>query len=187
MAAASGMQLWWIWMKMKMNLKRVKMSGKMVMNPMMKMKMLKWKVRGHVVTCVESVWFWLFRWVQDSVRQSGLQERARACLCANLGCWRCSASPNRSPHATCLPDPAEVVSLLRELAAGLEDEGAEEGEDGESGEGEDDGLDLGPAVTGAVGVQWRQAYLGSTQPPLTLGPVCVKQAAGGCWETSPSF
>lgn len=28
-------------------------------------------------------------------------------------------------------------------------------------------------------MQWRQAYLGgATHPPLTLGPLCVKQAAG---------
>jgi hypothetical protein len=80
---------------------------------------------------------------------------------------------------------AEVISLLRELAAGLEeeaeeggsetDEGSEEGEEGAAAAREE----LGPTVGGAAGVQWRQAYLGSgTQPPLTLGPLCVKQAAG---------
>lgn len=69
---------------------------------------------------------------------------------------------------------SEVVSLLRELAAGLEDEQAAEGED------EDDEGSTGttPGGSSRTDVLWRQAYLGSEQPPLTLGPVCVKEAAG---------
>jgi hypothetical protein len=70
-----------------------------------------------------------------------------------------------------------VVNLLRELAAGLEDEQSG-GEDEQTGEDDEDSSQLDPAVGGAAGVQWRQAYLGSTQPPLTLGPICVKQSAG---------
>lgn len=83
--------------------------------------------------------------------------------------------PHTTTHTIALKQtPTEVVSLLRELAAGLEDEETAEGE------GEEDAAESRGAASGqsSVGVQWRQAYLGSEQPPLTLGPLCVKQAAG---------
>jgi hypothetical protein len=70
------------------------------------------------------------------------------------------------------------VSLLRELAASLEDTDAT-AEDEEAGEGESTAA-AAAAAAGGASLAWRQAYLGSQQPPLTLGPVCVKQAAGGC-------
>lgn len=90
----------------------------------------------------------------------------------------------------------EVISLLQELAAGLEDEEAglldDEGTTSSAADASEPGAAVGheqQQQQGAVdaAVEWRQSYLGSSQPPLTLGPVCVKDTAGkgrGLFTTS---
>lgn len=83
-----------------------------------------------------------------------------------------------------VPPPPEVVSLLRELAAGLEEEEDEDSweADRNADDSSSQSSDVGVAATQAhpdATVQWRRTYLGSAQPPLVVGPLCLKSSAGG--------